>query len=198
MSRTRSLEVWHIPKRQNIHQIIGAVEILTGESFNGKSWTSMRQENFNTQLGRQGLTNNGRPLSPSARRTLEALIKYLGFIHIDNSTTPTTINITNAGFELIKKHGTVLGKNKNLRQTHENKEEILESVIVKHQMTKLQITNPVVREDCINILLFPFRITLKLLMDLDFLSKEELGYIVFSMKKEDEYDLIVERIKTFR
>lgn len=198
MPRTRSLEVWHIPKRQNVHQIVGAVEILAGDNFNGKSWTSMRQENFNTQLGRQGLTNNGRPLSPSARRTLEALIKYLGFIYVDNSTTPTTINVTNAGFELIKKHGSILGKNRNLREAHEKNEEILESSLVRHQMTKLQITNPVVREDCINILLFPFRITLSLLRDMGKLSKEELGYIVFSMKKEDEYNLIIEKIKTFR
>lgn len=198
MPRTRSLEIWHIPKRQNVHQIIGAVEILFQETFNGKSWTGMKKENFNTQLGRQGLTNNGRPLSPSARRTLEALLKYLGFIYVDSGTTPPTINVTNAGFELIKKHGSVLGKRRTLRQIQENNEEILESSLVKHQMTKLQITNPVIKEDCINILLFPFRITLRLLLELGKLSKEELSYIVFSMKKEDEYNLIIERIKTFR
>lgn len=198
MPRTRSLEIWHIPKRQNIHQIIGAVELLVQETFNGKSWTGMRKENFNTQLGRQGLTNNGKPLSPSARRTLEGLLKYLGFIYVDNTTTPPTIYVTNAGLELIKKHGSVLGKRKTLRQVQENKEEIVESPLVKHQMTKLQITNPVIKKDCINILLFPFRITLRLLLELQKLSKEELGYIVFSMKKEDEYKLIVERIKTFR
>jgi len=198
MPRTRSLEIWHIPKRQNVHQIIGTVELLAKEEFNGRPWTTMRKENFNTQLGRQGLTNNGRPLSPSARRTLEALIKYLGFIYVDNSTTPPTINVTNAGFELIKKHGSVLGKRRTLRQIQENNEEILESPLVRHQMTKLQITNPVIKKDCINILLFPFRITLRLLLELDKLSKEELGYIVFSMKKDDEYNLIVERIKTFR
>lgn len=198
MARTRSLEIWHIPKRQNIHQIIGSVEILSKETFNGKSWNTMKQEAFNTLLGRHGLTERGRPLSPSARRTLEALIKYLGFIVIDNSTTPSTINVTNAGFELIKKHGSVLGLGKNLTTVSSNGQEILESEIVEHQMNKLQITNPVIKEDCVNILLFPFRITLKLLLDLDYLSKEEIGYIVFSMKKEDEYPLIIEKIKTFR
>lgn len=89
MTRTRSLEVWHIPKRQNMHQIIGAVEILASDKFNGKTWTDMRKETFNTQLGRQGLTNNGKPLSPSARRTLEALLKYLGFVYVDDNTPPT-------------------------------------------------------------------------------------------------------------
>jgi len=198
MPRTRNLEIWHIPKRQNVHQIIGAVEILSQDKFNGKSWTGMRQENFNTQLGRQGFTNTGRPLSPSARRTLEALIKYLGFIYVDNTTTPPTMNVTNAGYELIKKHGSVLGKRRTFRLVQTNKEEILESPVVEYQMSKLQITNPIIRGDCINILLFPFRITLRLLMDLDKLTKEELAYIVFSMKKEDEYNLILERIKTFR
>lgn len=198
MARTRDLEIWHIPKRQNVHQIIGAVEILAKEDFNGKSWITMRQENFNTQLGREGLTDSGRPLSPSARRTLEALLKYLGFIYIDKTTTPPTINVTNAGFELIKKHGSVLSKRKNLIEVHRNKEEIFESPLVEHQMAKLQITNPVISDDCINILLFPFRVTLRLLLELDFLTKEELGYIVFSMKKEDEFRLIVEKIRTFR
>ena len=198
MTRTRSLEIWHIPKRQNIHQIIGSVEILSQDNFNGKSWTSMKQESFNTLLGRYGLTERGRPLSPSARRTLEALIKYLGFIVIDSSTTPSTMHVTNAGFELIRKHGSVLGLGRNLKIVSSDGNEVLESNIVEHQMNKLQITNPVIREDCVNILLFPFRVTLKLLLELGFLSKEELGYIVFSMKKEDEFNLIVEKIKTFR
>lgn len=198
MARTRTLEIWHIPKRQNVHQIIGAVELLSQNQFNGKTWTLQRKETFNTKLGRAGLTNNGRPLSPSARRTLEALIKYLGFIYVDSSTTPPTIHVTNAGHALIRKHGSVLSKRRNLRLVSEHKEEILESSVVEHQMAKLQITNPVVGGDCINILLFPFRITLRLLLALEHLTKEELGYIVFSMKKEDEYDLIVEKIKTFR
>lgn len=198
MSRTRSLEVWHIPKRQNIHQIIGAVEILSLEEFNGKSWTTMKQEKFNTLLWRHGLTEWGRPLSPSARRTLEALIKYLGFIFIDSTSTPTTIHVTNAWSELIKNHPSVLGLARNLLTVSKNWEEIVESDIVKHQMSKLQITNPVIKEDCLNILLFPFRVTLKLILELGYLTKEELWYIVFSMKKEDEYTLTLEKIRTFR
>lgn len=198
MSRTRSLEIWHIPKRQNVHQIIGAIEILAQDKFNGKSWTGGKKESFNTELGKQGLTKNGRPLAQSARRTLEALLKYLGFIFVDHTTTPETINVTNAGLELIKKHGSILGKRKNLVLVRRNDEEIFESPLVQTQMTKLQLTNPVIREDCINILLFPFRVTLKLLLALEYLTKEEIGYILFGMKKEDEYNLILEKIKTFR
>ena len=198
MSRTRSLEIWHIPKRKNVHQMIGAVEILLQEEFNGKSWTGGKKESFNTELKKAGLTQTGRVLAQSGRRTLEALLKYLGFVFVNNETTPPTIYVTNAGKELIKKHGSVLGKQNNFRLVQRKKEEILESPLVKYQMTKLQITNPVIREDCINILLFPFRITLKLLVDLEYLTDEELGYIVFSMRSEDEFKLITEKIKTFR
>lgn len=198
MPRSRSLEIWHIPKRQNIHQVIGAVEILISDEFNGKSWTTMKQEKFNTLLGRNWLTEWWRPLSPSARRTLEALIKYLGFIFVDNTTTPATIHVTNAGRELITKHSSVLWLGRNLIIVSKDWNEITESDVVKHQMSKLQITNPVVREDCLNILLFPFRVTLKLILELGFLTKEELWYIVFSMKKDDEFNLILEKIKTFR
>jgi hypothetical protein len=198
MSRSRSLEIWHIPKRKNIHQVIGAVEILSDVSFNGKSWTSMKQESFNTKLGQMGLTNSGRPLSPSGRRTLEALIKYLGFIYVDNLTTPPTMNVTSAGFDLIRKHKSVLNLRKNLKLATSNKEEIIYSDVVCNQLIKLQITNPTMKEDCINILLFPFRTTLEILTKVNHLTINELGYIVFSMKNYDELQLTVEKIKSFR
>jgi hypothetical protein len=40
--------------------------------------------------------------------------------------------------------------------------------------------------------------TLKLLLKLEHLDKEEIGYILFHIKKEDELDLTIERIKNFR
>lgn len=42
MPRTRDLEIWHVPKRQNVHQVIGSIQILASDAFNGKSWTLMR------------------------------------------------------------------------------------------------------------------------------------------------------------
>jgi len=198
MTRTRSLEVWHIPKRRNIHQVIGAIEILSGAQFNGKSWTSQKKEAFNTKLGQAGLTESGGVLSPSARRTFEALLKYLGFICIDNESTPPTINVTKAGFELIAKHSSVLNLKNNLREVTSNNLEVLESDVVCFQMEKLQLSNPTVREDCINILLFPFRTTLSILKELGHISQTELGYIIFRMKNVDEIDLTVQRIRSFR
>ena len=198
MPRTRSLEVWHIPKRKNIHQVIGAVEILSTARFNGRSWTPQNKESFNTKLGQAGLTNNGRVLSQSARRTFEALLKYLGFIYINNYSTPPTINVTKAGHKLIAKHATVLNLKNNLREVTSNNLEILESDVVRFQLEKLQLANPTVKEDCINIFLFPFRATLGILKALTYVTQEELGYIVFLMKNVDELDLTIQKIKSFR
>lgn len=195
--RTRSLEIWHIPKRSSIHQTIGAVHILSDNKFNGKSWTGGRKETFNTELKKWGLTEGGKPLSPSGRRTLEALFKYLGFIYIDKSTTPPTLMVTDVGFELVRQHP-LTQKFKTLKEVQKNKNLIKNSPVVKHQMIKLQITNPIIREDCVNILVFPFRITLRLLTELNYLDIEEIASILFQMKKEDQYDYIKQRIQNFR
>lgn len=198
MSRTRSLELWHIPKRNNIHQLIGAVELLSDKRFNGKSWTDQKKETFNTKLGQAGLTESGKVLSQSALRTFVALLKYLGFIYVNSESPTQTIHVTKAGFELIKKHPSVLKLKKNLRDVSSNKLEILESDVLGSQMVKLQLTNPTVRQDCSNILLFPFRTTLSILKVLGHVSKVELGYIIFSMKNVDELNKTIEKIKNFR
>src|SRR5690606_27189133 len=52
--------------------------------------------------------------------------------------------------------------------------------------------------DCENIFVFPFRLTLKLLLELDYLDREELAYFVFLIKNEDEIPLVIEKIKKFR
>jgi hypothetical protein len=195
--RTRSLEIWHIPKRSSIHQTIGAVHILSDKSFNGKSWTGGRKESFNTELKKWGLTEAGKPLSPSGRRTLEALFKYLGFIYINKASTPPTLMVTDVGLDLLKKHP-LTKKFKTLREVQQNKELIKTSPVVKHQMVKLQITNPIIKEDCVNILVFPFRITLRLLIKLGYLDIEEIASILFQMKTEDHYDYITQRIQNFR
>ena len=196
-SRTRSLEIWHIPKRSNIHQTIGVVHILSGNKFNGKSWTGGRKETFNTELKKCGLTKGGKPLSPSGRRTLEALIKYLGFIYMDKSSTPPTLMVTDVGLDLIKNHP-LTQKFKTLKEVGKNKQLIKASPVVLHQMVKLQITNPIIKEDCVNILLFPFRITLRLLLELGYLDIEEIASILLQMKTEDQYDYIKQRIQNFR
>ena len=65
-------------------------------------------------------------------------------------------------------------------------------------MSKLIITNPSIRKDCENILVFPFRMTLKVLLEIEYLDIEEIGYILFHAKAEDQLDMIMQRISNFR
>lgn len=197
---SRTKELWHIPKRGSVHQTIYMVYVLSWEKFFGKSWSSGKQESLGSEMGKAGLTQDGKAITHQSVRTLFANIpKYLGFVYLDESTTPSKIMITDVGFELIKKHNIEsVRKHKNLSDYKKNNDLIEKSDIFGKQMLKLIITNPIIRKDCENILVFPFRMTLKLLLELNYLDKEEIGYILFHAKNEDEFDLVIEKIKNFR
>lgn len=167
------------------------------------AWTLQRKETFNTRLSQWGFTRDGRPLAQSARRTLEAMLKYVGLIFILNRGERSVIIVSKAGRKLleecptsrsIKKSRVILGEiiKNNVKWN------VLETI--KEQMKKLIITNPVILEDCVNILVFPFCETLRLLLDpeIEYLTKDEIGYILFSMKSPSEYELIKRRIINFR
>jgi hypothetical protein len=196
----RSKELWHIPKRGNIHQTIFMVNVLTLNKFLNKAWSSGKQETMASEMAKAGLTASGKALSHQSVRTLLAnLPKYLGFVFIDESSIPSKIIVTDVGYELIKNHPLdKIPKLKNLSAYEKAKELIETSDIIQKQMSKLIITNPNIKNDCDNILVFPFRMTLKLLLELKYLDIEELAYIVFHTKSEEEFPVLVERIKNFR
>lgn len=196
----RSKELWHIPKRGNVHQTVFMVNVLTLDKFLNKAWSSGKQETMASEMAKAGLTASGKALSlPSVRTLLANLPKYLGFVFIDESSTPSKIIVTDVGYELIKSHPlNNIPKLKNLSEYEKAKELIETSDIIQKQMSKLIITNPIIKKDCDNILVFPFRMTLKLLLELDYLDVEELAYIVFHTKSEDEFPVLLERIKNFR
>jgi len=171
--RQRTLEMWHFPKRCSLDQMQGAIRVLSQQNFDGKTWTPGRKETFSSKLGMAGLTRSGRALSPSGRRTLEALLRYFGFIYVDDCNC---LHITKAGHQLLQDP---VG-------------------IFRLQMLKLQLTNPITLEDCKNIQVFPFRVTLRLLLDLEHLDIHEIGYILFFMKSEAEYKAIQQEIARFR
>jgi len=197
---TRTKEIWHIPKRGSTHQTIYMVYVLTWDKFLGKSWSSSKQEMLGSEMGKAGLTKSGKAITHQSIRTLLAnLPKYLGFVYLDDSSTPPRIMVTDIGFELIKRHRIEkVPKHKNLSEYKKAGDLIETSDVFKEQMAKLIITNPSILKDCKNILVFPFRMTLKLLLELGYLDKEEIGYILFHTKREDEFPLVVERIKNFR
>lgn len=196
--KDRSKEIWHIPKRCSVHQTIGITEILSLPEFYKKAWNHGRQEAIGTKLGQKGLTASGKPITGQAIRTLLALPKYLGFVYVDKSSIPPKIITTDIGFDLIKAHSFGDGNFKNLDDYKKHNQLIETSPIFQFQMIKLQITNPVISSDCENIFVFPFRATLKLLTELEYLDIEELAYIVFSIKTQDEVAPVIERIKNFR
>lgn len=173
----RSRETWHFPKRASLYQMVGFVKILNDLNFNSKSWTKGKKETFNTELAKRGYTESGVPLSPSGLRTFEALVKYFGFLHVDTSENPPVIYITDAGIKLIK-----------------NPVEAF-----TEQMLKLQIANPVILKDCINVKVFPFRTALKLTLEFGFLTYEEIAYfLIAKMKKQDAFNHIREELQKFR
>lgn len=174
----RTKEMWHVAKRSNMKQITGAIEILLDPDIglNEKTWTGFRKETFNTELAKRGFTESGAPLSASGLRTLVALLKYLGLVY----QTGSIIRVTGAGKYFLEKP----------------KEALL------LQMLKLQLTNPIVIDDCVGVEVFPFRATLRLLLEPElggYLSYDEIGCILFmSMKHESDHNAVKESIIRFR
>jgi hypothetical protein len=193
----RSKEIWLIPKRVSLHQTICLIDGITERKYDGTSWNDAKQNNLGVNLKNWGATKSGKNVSSQSIRTLTASIpQYLGFVYINTNTTPNSICITEAGKKLLDRHKGELIKVKNLG---EGKEFLIEqSEVALAQMVKLQITNPIILKDCENILVFPFRMTLKLLLELEYLDREELAYFVFRIKDESEFDLALQEIRNFR
>ncbi|MDY6228593.1 MAG: hypothetical protein SPH93_13205 [Clostridium sp.] len=195
--KNRSKELWLIPKRVNLHQTVCLIDGIIERNYNSSTWNAQKQNNLGVNLKKWGATRDGKNISPQGIRTLTASIpQYLGFLYINTNTTPNTICLTEVGFKLWNEHKSDLVKVKNLIEGKDNL--IKESSIVLEQLEKLQITNPIILKDCENILVFPFRMTLKLLQDLEYLDREELAYIVFKIKDETEFLLAKQEILNFR
>lgn len=193
----RSKEIWLIPKRVSLHQTICLIDGIKERNYSGTTWNPQKQNNLGVNLKKWGATKDGKNVSAQSIRTLTAAIpQYLGFLYINTNTTPNTIRLTKAGEELWLNHKDDLVKIENLVK---GKNKIIEkSDILLRQMEKLQITNPIILKDCENISIFPFRMTLKLLLELEYLDKEEIAYVVLKMKDETEYSLAIKEIKNLR
>lgn len=195
--QNRSKEVWLIPKRVNLHQTICLIDGIIERNYDKTSWNPNKQNNLGVNLKKWGATRDGKNISPQAIRTLMASIpQYLGFVYINTNTTPNTICITDVGYDLWKYHKDNLVKVKNLI---DGKDDLINSSnLVLKQMEKLQITNPIILKDCENIFVFPFRLTIKLLLSLGYLDIEELAYFVFKTRDESEFNLTLLEIQNFR
>ena len=197
-SKERTKELWHVPKRGNLHQTIGLIYILKENKINQKKWTPGNQEKVGSKLGLMGLTGSGKTITHQSVRTLLANIpKYLGFVYVND--IDKKVSITDAGYLLNKTHkiNNIL-KQKKLSLYKANSTLIKTSEVFLNQMMKLIITNPVIQEDCQNVLLFPFRTIIKLLLLLDFIDLEEMAYLIMHCKSAENFELLLQQIKNFR
>lgn len=195
-------DVWLIPKRSNIYQIIGIVEILVNDGHDGKIWNHSKQESVATKMRFRNLTM-GRNFSGQSVRTLFANgPKFLGFAYTDSDQQEGTslgnkVLITKAGHKLAGED--LLNGDKifyNLSEW-EKGHSIIGSKLLKLQLIKLVLNNPITHNGG-KALVFPFLAALKLCKRLGYIDVEELAYILFSMQEEDQIDLIERRILNFR
>ena len=199
MARKKSTEetdYWLIPKRSSIHQVWCLIDGIKERGVNGRVWNPTLQNDLGVNLKKWGATNSGKNISPQAMRTLNAFAQYLGFIYVDNTCTPSVIRVTKAGDLFWQNCRPYIKKLKNLKE--DEAQSLQTSPDVKFQMEKLQLTNPILEKKCTNVLLFPFRITLNLLLDLKYLDVEELAMYVFDMKEESDYAYTKSQIENFR
>lgn len=195
--KDRTKEIWLIPKRNSLHQTICLIDGILERNYNGVSWNAQNQNNLGVNLKRWGATNTGKNIAAQSIRTLVASMpQYLGFLYINTNTTPHTICLTDAGIKLHEMHKFDLKKIENLNKG--NSDLIKHSEAILLQMEKLQITNPIILKDCENIMVFPFRLTLKILLQLQYLDREEIAYFLFKTKNESEFKLTVQEILNFR
>lgn len=199
VQKNRSKEVWLVPKRGSLHQTICLIESLINRNYDQTRWNEQKQNNIGNDLRKRGAVREKRsPSNQSIRTLLASVPQYFGLLYIDSSTTPNTVKLTEAGKKLHNYHKNSIKNIGTLGEGQQSGDLIETSPIILEQFEKLQITNPVILKDCENILVFPFRVVLKLLLELQYLDREELAYFIFSIRGEDEIPLVINSIKKFR
>lgn len=199
VQKSRSKEFWHIAKRGNLHQTICLIESIINRTYDNSSWKATKQNNVGNDLRKRGATRSGRTVSNQSIRTLVASMpQYFGFLFIDPYTTPNTIKLTKVGHQLYNAHKDQLENGNKLSDLKKEDNLIESSLVFRKQFEKLQITNPIILKSCNDIMVFPFRMTLKLLLELDYLDREEIAYFLFNTRDQSEYKLTLEKIKNFR
>ncbi|OIJ09418.1 AlwI family restriction endonuclease [Anaerobacillus arseniciselenatis] len=199
VQKNRSKEIWLVPKRGSLHQTICLIESLINRNYDQTRWNEQKQNNLGNDLRKRGAVRAKRsPSNQSIRTLLASVPQYFGLLYIDSSTTPNTVKLTDSGKKLYDYHKNNIKNIGTLGDGQKSGELIETSPIILEQFEKLQITNPIILKDCENILVFPFRVVLRLLLELGYLDREELAYFVFSIRGEDEIPLVINNIKKFR
>lgn len=192
--KDRNKQVWFVPKRANVHQMIALLHGIINRNYDGTTWNTSKQDNLNLDLKNLGATQSGNKIAPQGMRTLLASVHYLGFVYLNTTTTPTTLKVTQAGYKFYETHKNELKPMAKL--TPNLTIDYSESVLF--QMSKLQITNPIILPHCEEIYVFPFRVTLQILRALNYLDMEEIAMFVFHTHSMSEIDYKITEITNFR
>ena len=184
-----------MPKRSSIHQIIGLVEAAIVKNLSGRVFKGGQQESLATEMRRRGLTQ-GRNLSQQSVRTLLANgPQFLGFVFKNIEGNATKLYVTKAGEKLATENnlGTTTYSSLSVWESSVQ----ISSELVLSQLMKLLLNNPVTKNSG-NFQVFPFRLAIRLALQLGYLDQEELGYLVFATSKQSDFDLTLRRIQNFR
>lgn len=170
MTAREPLPHWHCNKRwTDIKKTKGALSILEAK-FEGKTWNAGKQSFYSILLNKKGLSKS---TNPRSARAIMGTFKFFGFAY----TTGRKLIITDAGKEFV----------------HGNTSEIL-----KLQLLKWQYPNPFEAKGNVasytrSLRLFPFRVLLRLLSDLESIHEDELALYVWKTINGSPQEL--ERIK---
>jgi AlwI restriction endonuclease len=190
-------EIWYVPKRTSVHQIIGLVEAVVLKSISGKTFRSGQQEALATELRKRGLTQSRNLSQQSVRTLLASGPQYLGLVYKSQELNTVKLFVTKAGLAL-KSEGNLESAlaYTNLSEWEKN-HPFPKSAVILNQLMKLIINNPV-SENGGNFSVFPFRAAIELAIELGYIDFEELGYLVFQLQKHEDLPLLVQRIRNFR
>jgi len=172
-SQRRNKQMWHINKSNAgtlILQFCGFLKIVKEKDLENRNWRSIK-DIIKREMSVRGLS--APRISDSRIGTLKSDIYQMGFIQYKE----TGLIITKAGKFFLNNPREALLK----------------------QYIKLQFTNPPIYRFCKNIYVFPVLGLIKLLLKLNYLTKEEIGYIVFTkFLYEDDLENVIEKIQEFR
>ena len=176
------------------------MEILVNEGFEGKVWNQGKQEAVATKMRKRRLTK-AKSFSAQSVRTLFANgPKYLGFVYTDADTDSANVQrkiiVTKAGKQLAAENLLAGGHYLNLDEW-EKYHKLPPSDAISRQLFKLIMNNPISTNYGVGSL-YPYRNTLKLCQELGYLDKEEIGFLLFAMKSDKDYEDTRDLILEFR
>jgi len=166
---------WAVPKRCDLDELRAMLRVCS-ELAEGKRW--FKWDNYHQELVARRMYRLGhcdRVLSTKSIRVIKDEAQFFGFAYLDRSRKL-----------VITKAGSLFVSSGNFKE------------VFKNQLIKLQLTNPAEERFTKEIRVFPFRTILRLLIDLDFLSQEEAGMYVFTMKSQNELSQVEKKIIHFR